>query len=170
MAAAAPGLSVVDTSVVEVLVSSSPPELGVEAGGVTPALEDSVDDGLGALVVLGAAEDEAAAEAARQKPSAAGRTSSTQSVSEECIRHNNRGKLTDSNVVATGLDHAGVASSVDGLVVGLDTPAHGVLQVAVGGLLGRIVEAVQRALGEVVRLLLGAGKAGQGHSGGKDNG
>ena len=127
VAAAAQGLSVVDTSVVEVLVSSSPPELGVEAGGVTPALEDSVEDGLGALVVLGAAEDEAAAEAARQKPSAAGRTSSIQVLVQSASDTTTRGERTDGNLVATSLDHTGVARVVDGLVVGLDTPAHGVL-------------------------------------------
>ena len=64
-------------------------------------------------------------------------------------------KLTDGLDGTTLVDDTESGRVVDGLVVGLDAPAPGVVQAAVSGVLGSLVETVQRALGEVVGTVLG---------------
>jgi hypothetical protein len=68
--------------------------------------------------------------------------------------------LTQGADSTTLLDDASSGRVVDSLVVGLDTPAPGIVRGTVGGILGSLVEAVERARGEVVTSALGSDEAG----------
>lgn len=85
-------------------------------------------------------------------------------------RIKNRTTPTGSFVKAALLKNAGNARVVNCLVVGLDAPAHGVVERAVGRLGRRVVQALDRALGQVIVSVNGNRRAGKGHSSNKWSG
>lgn len=79
-------------------------------------------------------------------------------------------ELTQSNDSTAIIQYAGRRRIIYSLVVCLNTPAPGVISGTVGGILGSLLETVERARGEVVSSVLGSDELGSESGKGQDSG